>query len=131
MSLSVCWIVLWSAGFSVFKLKWEMDSVFELGECFWIGWVFELGWVCVREQWIVQYFECINKIFTIFIHSWVMMTLVIITNSWELCSHQWVFWSRWVLWSAGFSVFKLKWKMNGVLIDGEWMWLMECVFGNG
>ena len=76
MSLSVCWIVLWSAGFSVFKLKWEMDSVFELGECFWIGWVFELGWVCVREQWIVQYFECINKIFTIlFIPEW-----------WWLCS---------------------------------------------
>ena len=48
-----------------------MDSVFELGECFWIGWVFELGWVCVREQWIVQYFECINKIFTIlFIPEW-------------------------------------------------------------
>ena len=32
-----------------------------------------------------------------------------------------------MLWSAGFSVFKLKWKMNGVLIDGECMWLMECV----
>ena len=36
-----------------------------------------------------------------------------------------IYWS--VLWSAGFSVFKLKWKMNGVLIDGECMWLMECV----
>ena len=35
------------------------------------------------------------------------------------------------MWSAGFSVFKLKWKMNGVLIDGEWMWLMEYVLKMG
>ena len=87
-------------------------------------------WIGVREQWIVQYFECINKIFTIFIYFWVMMTLVIIINSWELCSHQWVnvyiYWS--VLWSAGFFVFMLKWKMDGVLIDGECVWLMEYVF---
>ena len=28
------WLVLWGAGFSVFNSKWEMNSVFELGECF-------------------------------------------------------------------------------------------------
>ena len=32
------WLVLWGAGFSVFISKWEMNSVFESGECF-----FEVG----------------------------------------------------------------------------------------
>ena len=33
-----------------------------------------------------------------------------------------------MLWSAGFFVFKLKWKMDDVLIDGECVWLMDYVF---
>ena len=36
-----------------------------------------------------------------------------------------MYWS--VLWSAGFFVFKLKWKMDDVLIDGECVWLMDYV----
>ena len=56
-----------------------------------------IGWMCMREQWIVQYFECINKIFTIlFIPEW------------------------WWLWSSSLTV------ENFVLIS-EWMYILISV----
>ena len=39
------WLVLWGAGFSVFNSKWEMNSVFELGECFFEVGECECGWL--------------------------------------------------------------------------------------
>ena len=47
------WLVLWSAGFSVFNTKWEMNSVFELSKCFEVD-------VCERTM-TCSYYEYINK----------------------------------------------------------------------